>query len=114
MVTICSPRPMRAVQRARFVGPSPATASQAPLAANRPDRQVVQPDAVLEVSDGVLDLGVAAMVSLQLERLLIPVGDEAVVAVAGEQGQLGTGRGLHTPGTMSRTGAAPASLSKGV
>ena len=58
---------------------------------------MVQPYAVLEVSYRILNLGVAAMVSLQFERLLIPVGDEAVVAVAGEEGQLGTGRGLHPP-----------------
>ena len=41
--------------------------------------------------------GPLAMVSLQFERLPVPVGDEAVVAVAGEEGQLGTGRGLHPP-----------------
>ena len=51
----------------------------------------------LEVSDGILDLGVAAMVGLQFEHLPVPVGDEAVIAVGGEEGQLGTGRGLHTP-----------------
>ena len=53
--------------------------------------------AVLEVSDGILDLGVAAMVGLQFQGLPVPVGDEAVVAVAGEEGQLGTVRGLHPP-----------------
>ena len=58
---------------------------------------MVQPDAVLEVSDGILDLGVAAMVSLQFQGLSVPVGDEAVIAVGGEEGQLGTGRGLHPP-----------------
>ena len=42
---------------------------------------MVQPDAVLEVSDGVLNLGVAAMISLQFERLPVPVGDEAVIAM---------------------------------
>ena len=30
--------------------------------------EMVEPDAVLEVSDGILDLGVAAMVSLQFEQ----------------------------------------------
>ena len=30
---------------------------------------MVQPDAVLEIADRVLDLGVAAMVGLQLPRL---------------------------------------------
>ena len=47
-------------------------------------RHVVQPHAVLEVSDGILDLGVAAMVGLQLQGILVPVGDEAMIAVAGE------------------------------
>ena len=40
--------------------------------------------AVLEVSDGILDLGVAAMVGLQVQGIPVPVGDEAVIAVAGE------------------------------
>ena len=59
--------------------------------------EMVQPHAVLEVSDGVLDLGMAAMVGLQFQGLPLPVGDEAVIAVAGEEGQLGTGRGFHPP-----------------
>ena len=59
--------------------------------------KMVETDAVLEVSDGILDLGVAAMVGLQLEGLPVAVGDEAVIAVVGEEGQLGTGRGLHPP-----------------
>ena len=60
-------------------------------------RHVVQTDAVLEVAYRILDLGVAAMVGLQFEHLPVPVGDEAVIAVFGEEGQLGTGRGLHPP-----------------
>ena len=60
-------------------------------------RHVVQPDAVLEVAYGVLDLGVAAMIGLQFQRLPIPVGDEAVIAVGGEESQLRTGRRLHPP-----------------
>ena len=51
--------------------------------------EMVQPDAVLEVAYGILDLGVAAMVSLQFEQLPVPVGDEAMIAVFGEEGQLG-------------------------
>ena len=58
---------------------------------------MVEPDAVLEVSDGVLDLGVAPMVGLQFQGVPVSVGDEAVIAVAGEEGQLGAGRGLHPP-----------------
>ena len=57
--------------------------------------EMVEPDAVLEVSDGVLDLGVAAMVGFQFQGLPVPVGDAAVIAVGGKEGQLGTGRGLH-------------------
>ena len=59
--------------------------------------EMVQPDAVLEVSDGILDLGVAPMVGLQFQGCPVLVGDEAVIAVGGEEGQLGTGRGLHPP-----------------
>ena len=59
--------------------------------------EMVQPDAVLEVAYRVLDLGVAAMISLQFQGLPVPVGAEAVIAVGGEEGQLGTGRGLHPP-----------------
>ena len=59
--------------------------------------EMVQPGAVLQVSDRILDLGVAAMISLQLEGLPVPVGAEAVIAVGGEEGQLGPGRGLHSP-----------------
>ena len=59
--------------------------------------EMVQPDAVLEVAYGILDLGVAAMVSLQFKQLPVPVGDEAMIAVFGEEGQLGTGRRLHPP-----------------
>ena len=81
--------------------------------------EMIQPHAVLEVSDGILDLGVAAMVGLQCQGFPLPVGDEAVISVAGEEGQLGTGRGLHPPAdgdgeTMSRTGAASGSFWKGV
>ena len=55
-----------------------------PVGSESAGRQVVQPDAVLQVAYRILDLGVAAMVSLQFERLPVPVGDEAVIAVAGE------------------------------
>ena len=75
--------------------------------------EMVEADAVLEVSDSILNLGVAAMVGLQFQGFPVPVGDEAVIAVAGEEGQLGTGRGF-TRRTMSRTGAASGSPWKGV
>ena len=50
--------------------------------------EMVQPHAVLEVANGILDLGVAAMVGLQCQGFPVPVGDEAVIAVVGEEGQL--------------------------
>ena len=62
-----------------------------------PRGEMVESDAVFEVSNGVLDLGVAAMIGLQFQGFPVPVGDEAVIAVGGEEGQLGTGRGLHPP-----------------
>ena len=117
MVTTCSPRPMWAVQRAKLCAIT-WTASQAPFGMLRiggeaARGEMVQSDAVLEVSDGVLDLGVEAMVGLQFQGCPVPIGDEAVIAVGGEEGQLGTGRGF-TRRTMSRTGAASGLLWKGV
>ena len=58
--------------------------------------QVVEPHAVLQVADGILDLGVAAMVGLEIQGVALPVGDAGVVAVVGKQRQLGPGRGLDT------------------
>ena len=59
--------------------------------------EMVQPHAVLEVAYRILDLGVTAMIGLQFQRLPVPVGDEAVIAVGGEERQLRTGRRLHPP-----------------
>ena len=53
VITVRSPRPIRAVQRARLCAIT-WTASQAPLAAKRADGMWIQPDAVLEVAYGVL------------------------------------------------------------
>ena len=39
--------------------------------------EMIQPHAVLEVADGILDLGVAAVVGLQFQGLPLPVGDAA-------------------------------------
>ena len=97
MVTICSPRPMRAVQRARLCAIA-CTASQGAVGGEAAGRHVVQSDTVLEVAYRILDLGVTAMIGLQFQHLPIAVGDEAVIAVGGEEGQLGTGRGLHLAG----------------
>ena len=54
--------------------------------------EMVQPHAVLEVAYCILDLGVTAMIGLQFQRLPVPVGDEAVIAVGGEESQLRTGQ----------------------
>ena len=60
-------------------------------------REMVETHAVLEVANGILDLGVAAMVCLEIQGVAIPVGDEGVIAVGGQQGQLRARRGLHPP-----------------
>ena len=77
-------------------------------------RDVVQTDAVLEVADGILDLGVAAMISLQFQGLSVPVGDEAVIAVGGEEGQLGTGRWSHPPDDEPHRRGVRLGLERGV
>ena len=56
---------------------------------------MVEPHAVLEVPDGVLHLGVAAVVGLQFQGIALPVSDEGVIAVVGEESQLGSGGGPH-------------------
>ena len=84
------------VQRARLWAIT-CTASQAPLAAKRPEGSWFRPTPYLRSRMAFLDLGVAAVVGLQFQGLSVPVGDEAVIAVGGEEGQLRTGRGLHPP-----------------
>ena len=96
VVAIRSPRPIRAVQRARLWA-IVWTASQAPLAAKRPEGRWFSPTPYLRSRMAFSISGVAAMVSLQFEQLPVPVGDEAMIAVFGEEGQLGTGRRLHPP-----------------
>ena len=96
MVATGSPRPMRAVQRARLLGDDPVSSTGQALdgqpsgvswEASR--GEMIEPHAVLQVADGVLDLGVAAMVGLKVQGLALSIGDEGVIAVAGEQRQLG-------------------------
>ena len=59
--------------------------------------QVVEAHAVLQVADGILDLGVAAMVGLKIQGLALAVGDAAVIVVGGEEGKLGAVRGSPLP-----------------
>ena len=61
-----SPRPIRAVQRARLWAITCTEPSA--VGGEAAGRHVVQTDAVLEVSNGILDLGVAAVVGLQFEH----------------------------------------------
>ena len=76
VVTTCSPRPMRAVQRAMLWAIT-CTRQPGGVGGEAARGEMVQPHTVLEVSDGILDLGVAAMVGLQFEHPPVPVGDEA-------------------------------------
>ena len=82
----------RMSQRARLCAIN-LTASQA-VGGEAPRGEMVESDAVFQVSNGVLDLGVAAMIASSSRVSAVPVGDEAVIAVGGEEGQLGTGRGF--------------------
>ena len=79
MVTTGSPRPMRAVQRARLCA-STCTASPGAVGWEAARGEMVQPHAVLEVANGILDLGVAPMVGLQFQGFPVPVGDAAVIS----------------------------------
>ncbi len=73
--------------------------------------EMVEADAVLQVSDGILDLGVAAMVGLQLQGFPGPVGDEAMIAVAGEDSRAATqpsaGTVMSLPGGPPKSRAQP-------
>ena len=114
VVTTCSPRPVRAVQRARLCAIT-CIASQAALAAKRPDGMWFRPTPYLEgLANGVLDLGVTAMMASSSSISPSPVGDEAVIAVGGEEGQLGTGRRLHPPDDEPHRRGAGLTLEGGV
>ena len=92
MVTSCSPRPMREVQRARLWA-STCTAIQAALAAKRPEGRWFSPTPYFRSRMAFLDLGVSAVVSFQFQGVALSIRDEGMIAVAGEERQLGAGRG---------------------
>ena len=101
MVTICSTQadagcPTGQVVRHHLDRQPGAVGGEAPRG------EMVQPHAVLEVAYRILDLGVTAMIGLQFQRLPVPVGDEGVIAVSGEEGELGTGCRLHPPDNEPR------------
>jgi hypothetical protein len=56
--------------------------------ADEPTRGQVSQAGRLQLGDGLLDDGVAAVVGLDLDQLAGPVGDEGVVVPRGEQRQL--------------------------
>ena len=60
----------------------------------------------VEVADGVLDLGVAAVIGFELDGAALAVGDKGVVVVSGQQRQLGTGGGLDPPHDETDLGMA--------
>ena len=66
MVTTPSSRPMRAVQRARLWGQH-LDGQPCAVGGEAARGEMVEADAVLEVSDSILNLGVAAMVGLQFQ-----------------------------------------------
>ena len=84
MVTTCSPQtdarcPACQVMRHQLCR-QPGT-----VGGEAAGQEMVQPHAVLEVSNGLLDFGMAAVTGLQFEHLPVPVGEEAVISV-GEKG----------------------------
>ena len=94
MVTIRSPRPIRAVQRARLCAIT-CTASQAALAAKRPDGRWFRPTPYLRSRIAISTSAWRRWSGLQFQGVAVPVSHEGVIAVGGEEGQLGAGRGLH-------------------
>ena len=95
------------------------TASQAPLAAKRPDGIV---DSARSPYLGgrvgrSRHLGVAAMIGLQFQRLPIAAGTvmKCVIAVSGEEGELGQhGWRLHPPDNEPRRRGVRLGLGNGV
>ena len=79
-----SSSPMRAVHRARLLAITCAD-NQAAVAAKRPGGQTVQSNTVLQVADGVLHLGEAAVISLQFQGGALSVRNEGVIAAADKQ-----------------------------
>ena len=113
VVTICSPRPMRAVQRSRLWAIT-CTASQAPLAAKRPEGRWFSPTPYFR-SRIAFSISAWRRWSASSSRVFsVPVGAEAVIAVGGEEGQLGTGRGLHPPDDEPHRCGVRLTLERGV
>ena len=98
VVTTCSPTTGPRCPTGQVMKHLPVSPAKRSTGGETARRHVVQPHDVLQVSNGVLDLGMAAVICNTTPGLPgSPVGDEAVIAVGGEEGQLGTGSGLHPP-----------------
>ena len=110
MVAICSPRPIRAVQRARLWAIT-CTASQAPLAAKRPDGMWFRPTPYL--SRMAFSISAWRRWSASSSRVSPSRSVMAVIAVGYKRASWEPGVGF-TRRTMSRSGAAPGSVRKGV
>ena len=88
VVAIRSPRPIRAGPAGQVVGHR-LDGQPGAVGGEAARGEMVQPDAVLEVAYGILDLGVAAMVSLQFEQLPVPVGDGSHDSCIWRRGRVG-------------------------
>ena len=121
VVTTCWPRPVRTVQRARLWAITPyrvrgrlCIASQAPLAAKRPEGRWLSPT---PYSRSLMAFSTSAWrrwSASSSRGIAVAVGDEAVIAVGGEEGQLGTGRGLHPADDEPHRGGVGLTAWKGV
>ena len=92
VVATGSPRPMRVVQRAKLWAIT-WRASQAPfgslrISGNESRWDVVEAHAVFEIADGVVDIGVAAVVGFEGQGVALPVGDESMLAAIAKQRRL--------------------------
>ena len=96
VVTICSPRPLRAVQRARLWAIT-CTASPAALAGKRPEGRWFNPTPYLRSR---MAFSISAWRRWSASSSRVSPSRSVMkpwIAVGGEEGQLGTGRGLHAP-----------------
>ena len=64
-------------------------------------KKVVEPYAILEVSNGILHSNVATMVDIQFQGVSVPIGDEVALFVVGEECRLGALGKFH-PRRVSR------------
>ena len=85
--------------------PSPGPPARRRWRRSAPTMWFSMSDAVLEVAYGVLDLGVAAMIGLQFQRLPIAVGDGRDSCIW-RRGRAGNRASASPAGQWSRTGGA--------